>query len=670
MKKQFILFLVFLPLCLPAQIHTDRVFLMGRNALYYDDYALSIHYFNQVISAKPYLYEPYYYRALAKFYLEDYVGAEKDCSESIDKNPFIAKSYQLRGLCRIKTEHYDGAIADYSAVIRYEPKNQAAWHNRILCRVNKKEFKEATLELDSMLTLWPTYYQAYNIKAQIALEQKDSTQALTLLDRSLRLNDADAQTWAVKGGIFLQKGNYPASDSAYSKAIALQSRDAGFHINRALARYHQKKLRDAMADYDQALHIDPENFLGHYNRGLLRAQVGDDNNAITDFDFVLKRDPEDMLALYNRAVLLEQTGDYRGAIRDYSRVIASYPDFLGGYERRAVCLRKVGEAKKALADERKVYIELIERTYPTAKTANKTTQTRKKRERNIQDYQKIVVDDPENQTDYKDEFRGKIQNKKVEILRQPLYELSIAGLNRTSKSRTGYWALLDKWDRPFRNRYGRIILQTQSTSASSLSIDTLSARIGSLDEALSQKEESSLYMLRALYHSTMHDLKASLQDLDHAIRLDSLSLIAHFQRATANIRLYDMEKRLQQESIKTEKEQPAPIKAGQIILKASLNDLDKVIRQDEANPYAFYNKGCILMETGEYIEAATCFTRAINLDPHMAEAYFNRGLVFFRLQKRSEGFADLSKAGELGIYDAYSVIKQYSRDDRSQNASK
>lgn len=43
-----------------AQINTDQVMIIGRNALYFEDYILSIQYFNQVIKAKPYLAEPYF----------------------------------------------------------------------------------------------------------------------------------------------------------------------------------------------------------------------------------------------------------------------------------------------------------------------------------------------------------------------------------------------------------------------------------------------------------------------------------------------------------------------------------------------------------------------------------------------------------------------------------
>ena len=49
-----------------AQLNTDRITAIGRNALYFEDYVLSIQYFNQVIQLKPYLAEPYFYRAIAK----------------------------------------------------------------------------------------------------------------------------------------------------------------------------------------------------------------------------------------------------------------------------------------------------------------------------------------------------------------------------------------------------------------------------------------------------------------------------------------------------------------------------------------------------------------------------------------------------------------------------
>ena len=66
MIKKILAALLLFPTFAYAQINTDRVMMIARNALYFEDYVLSIQYFNQVINAKPYLYEPYFFRGLAK----------------------------------------------------------------------------------------------------------------------------------------------------------------------------------------------------------------------------------------------------------------------------------------------------------------------------------------------------------------------------------------------------------------------------------------------------------------------------------------------------------------------------------------------------------------------------------------------------------------------------
>ena len=112
-----------------AQLNTRRVMEIGRNALYFEDYVLSIQYFNQVIDSKPFLHEPYFYRALAKFYLEDYSGAEQDLDTAILKNPYISRCYQLRGLCRANMDSLLSAEADFRKALRFNPHNDEVWQN-------------------------------------------------------------------------------------------------------------------------------------------------------------------------------------------------------------------------------------------------------------------------------------------------------------------------------------------------------------------------------------------------------------------------------------------------------------------------------------------------------------------------------------------------------------
>ena len=105
-KRILYTLLIMFPVLASAQINTDRVMAIGRNALYFEDYVLSIQYFNQVINAKPYLSDPYFYRGLAKINLDDFQGAESDCSEAIERNPFVVSAYQVRGLARIQQNNF------------------------------------------------------------------------------------------------------------------------------------------------------------------------------------------------------------------------------------------------------------------------------------------------------------------------------------------------------------------------------------------------------------------------------------------------------------------------------------------------------------------------------------------------------------------------------------
>ena len=93
-----------------AQYRVDRLITAGRSALFYEDYVLSIKYFNLAIGAKPYLYEPWYFRSVAKFSLDDYMGAESDATEALQLNPYVNDIYDLRAICRIRQNNYEDAI--------------------------------------------------------------------------------------------------------------------------------------------------------------------------------------------------------------------------------------------------------------------------------------------------------------------------------------------------------------------------------------------------------------------------------------------------------------------------------------------------------------------------------------------------------------------------------
>lgn len=90
-----------------------------------------------------------------------------------------------------------------------------------------------------------------------------------------------------------------------------------------------------------------------------------------------------------------------------------------------------------------------------------------------------------------------------------------------------------------------------------------------------------------------------------------------------------------------------------------LADLNKVIDLAPDFAYSYYNRGNILTWLKDYRAAIVSYNEAIALEPNLAEAYYNRGLTYIFLGENARGVADLSKAGELGLYSAYNLIKRF-----------
>ena len=177
---------------LTAQINTDRVLAIGRNALYFEDYVLSIQYFNEVIAVKPYLADPYLYRSIAKIYLDDYLGAAQDASACIERNPFLVTAWQVRGIARQNLKEYDGAIEDFEQGLSVQPENKVFLRSLAVTYALKKDYRRADSCFNHFIELFPNEATAYLNRAQLAVELGDSVRALRDLDKVVELDKGNA----------------------------------------------------------------------------------------------------------------------------------------------------------------------------------------------------------------------------------------------------------------------------------------------------------------------------------------------------------------------------------------------------------------------------------------------------------------------------------------------
>ena len=650
-----------------AQLNVEHVMMVGRNALYFEDYVLSIRYFNMVIGVRPRLSEPYFYRGLAKYNLDDYKGASDDLTLSIEKNPYVSKSYQLRGLCRVYMEQYDSAEIDFRKAIHYEPQNVGVWNNLILCAMQREHWERADALLDSVQMFAPRNADIHLMRMQVSMKRGDTIAARRWVDKAIYFDKYSSNVYSARAMLLAQVEKYDSAEVDMDRAIELMPDRSGYYINRALIRYYRENLRGAMADYDMALNADPNNILGYYNRGLLRAQVGDDNRAIEDFDNVLKVDEENTLARFNRALLRDRTGDLQGAISDYTAVIDEYPNFEYGYRCRAEARRKVGDKKGAADDETWLLKRQIEQ-YNNARngkaaatdTLQQDEKVRKSSDRNVNKYNRVVVADDSNDKKYVSNYRGKVQNRKVDVRLEPLFVVSYYEKPHELGDALQYYKPIADYNS--RNLLPAPLLLTNDERSLSESevqrhFDNIDARAKDIADA---PEDISHRVARALDFCLVQDFSSALNDLNEALALDGDLWLVYFMRAAVRYKLFETEM-LNSEAL--ENNVPLPVGGKKDISHIDYhlvaNDLTHVITLMPDFAHAYFNRGNIYVKMGDYMSAVADYNEAIKLDDDFAEAYFNRGLTLIYQGKSREGIADLSKAGELGIYSAYNIIKRF-----------
>ena len=93
-------------------------------------------------------------------------------------------------------------------------------------------------------------------------------------------------------------------------------------------------------------------------------------------------------------------------------------------------------------------------------------------------------------------------------------------------------------------------------------------------------------------------------------------------------------------------------------------DLNKAVKLFPDFAYAYYNRANLKTLSGSLPEAYEDYTEAIRLNPSFAEAYYNRGIIQIFMKDTRKGCLDVSKAGELGITEAYEVLKRYAQPEK------
>jgi len=695
MKKTAVFFI--LQICIfasTAQVNTDRVIAIGRNALYFEDYILSIQYFNQVIKAKPWLDKPYFYRAVAKLNLDDFSGAEEDCTLALQQNPFMVQAFYARGIARQNQAKYDLAIEDYTKGLEFRPKDRPMMTNRAIAYLQKKNYEKAKDLFSEIIENYPRESNGYLARAAMYAETGDTVAAFADYNKSIATDPYYPPAYGNRAILFYQTGKMQEALDDLNEAIKLNPREEGFYINRGLVRYNLNDLRGAMNDYDQVIAMNDKNRIARFNRGLLRFQVGDNNRAIEDFNVVISMEPDNYMAIYNRALLNSTVGDFKSAVKDYDVIINQYPNFLPAYYYRSDAKRSLNDI--AGADKDYWYAMELERTQGKKISSNTQSNTssdadnqdeenkkatREESDKNINKFNQLVVydKDEEQKNKYQSEIRGRVQDRNIRVDLEPQFVLTYYEKSETVREAVNYNKTIEQFNE--KSPLGwKLIITNQEASLNQLQIDAHFASINEYSAKIEKDVNNADYYFGiGLDFMLVQDFAEAINSFDKVISLDPSYTLAYFNRAAVRYKQmeYEMANTSQDELVEAMSIQFNSKTADKTLTTPNLADKDNrtytyemiimdyntVIQQDPSFTFAYFNRANLLCSRRDYKAAILDYNEAIRRNAEFAEAYFNRGLARLSQGDAQRGIADLSKAGELGIINAYSIIKRMTSEN-------
>lgn len=644
-----------------AQYDKDVFFMRGRNALADGKYALAIDNFNVLAQLDTTDCWTFFFRGIAKYNLGDLRGAKRDFDRSVRINPVFTSGYHYRGITESRFGNYEEALADLQHAIDLRPGYIGLYFSRGVTYFLSQQFEKAVEDFDRYIRKEPKDPSAYLNRGASYLFLGDTLKAVNDYNKAIKLDRFDPEGYVRRGRLYASQKEYAKAIEDMDKAISLDTSNTFAYFNRAIMYYEQEMYKEAMADLNEVLKEEPGNALTLYNRGLIHAQLGAFEEALEDMDRVLNINPENVLAYFNRASIFIEMGQYRNALEDYDRAIELYPDFAKAYMNRAYVKNLLGDHKSSKKDYDIAQQKVREYREKNMTDAGSFADTTRK-------YSSLLSLDAEfAKKDFNDEL---LQNRDIDVRLRPLYKYVLSG----QKDDTNY-ALTRGYENPLMARLEAVM---------PVGIKILNEPVQIDDRALAQAETASWsgntpehIFLRALWENHGKHFNSALNCYTSAVEAEDKQGVEKLYEAFYYMNrgvlraemiefLSSIENNVQVLSMDDTGTTRARVKdqvTRQYDYTEAVEDLKAALELVPDLPYLYFNLGNLYCLSAEHLNSIENYTKAIELYPYMGDAYFNRGLVLIYLKDKEKGCIDLSRAGELGVRDAYGVIKKYCEEE-------
>ncbi len=644
-------------LTLRAQFNKDYFYYMGRKFIINAHYGEAIEMLNILLRYDPKVHEAYFLRGVAKYNLNDLIGAEVDYTSAIRLNPVFTLAYEYRAIALARLGNYDQALKDFKEAIELRPDQPSPYYSRGVTLLLTNQLDKAIDDFNQYIKMNDRVAEAFINRGTCYLLKKDTTAAISDFNRAIKTNHYSPDGYNRRGGVYMLMERYDSAMVDFNSAIKNDSANFLAFFNRALVYANTERPAQAIEDLNSAIKIDSTNSLAFFNRAILRAQIGDYNRALDDYDRVARRNPGNVLVFYNRAALQTLLGNTSDAIDDYSRAIELYPDFANAYLLRSELKYSMGDVKgskrdydianqkiaeyrsrlsdstfTSFADTSRRFNKLLafDSEFGSNEMSSDIASSAQRVDITLLPQFKFAYIKPDSTEVIK---HNQYRDERFEIFLAELSEPNITLTNKTTDFDTKTLAGINAQNENNVKRKDADWLDHLKYALSQAMVKQYTSAMETFTKAIEQNPENPfLYLNRSAVQSEMIDFISSIDNSYQKIVIDTDP--ANRLRNSSN-RSYNYDE--------------------------AIADLNRAAELYPDFAYIYYNRANLRCLSGDLPGAIEDYTRAIKLYPYFAEAYYNRGLVQIYLKDTRKGSLDISKAGELGISEAYEVLNKYLR---------
>ncbi|HDP55464.1 MAG TPA: tetratricopeptide repeat protein [Bacteroidetes bacterium] len=622
-----------------AQLNKYFFFNQARTQISNEEYSQAIQSLNTLIRTDSTIAEAWFLRGIAKYNLSDLVGAQNDFSKAIKFNPVFSQAYLYRGIVYSNLSKHQLALTDFEAMIDLRPNSPDGYYSRGLTYLLTNQTDKSIADFNRVIQFQPKNIDAWLNRGSAKLYGGDTLSALADYSKATILNPFYAESFSKRGRLYYQIKKYNLAIDDLSQAIHLDSTSSVSYFFRALTYSELNQNQLALADINKAIDISPNNALSIYNRAIILWNAKELKPALTDFDRVIELNPENVLVYYNKAILQASLNEYTKAIDNFSKAIDLFPDFANAYLGRASAYVRLGDFHQAQKDRN--YAESITQLYSNGHV-NPLTDTTS----NLSNLIAFSSDfTPRTSIPFIDEY----DTKPVDIL--PLFRVVATDASKQNLFTQGFLAI-DTINTKLKHKNIMLRLSADNTFTYSDSLDIDSYWLSQLLKAIDLATRKRYNEAIDIYQNLEVDYPNNPITLNNKVvaTAEMVNFIASFSNDITPLSLISSTKK---SSYEPSKQRNIDDYSDAILITENL------VNEYPNYPYFTYNLGNLYTHSYQFNKAIETYTLAIELNPNIAEAWYNRGLIRLMQKQNEQACYDLGKAGEMGIRQAYLLIHRF-----------